>query len=99
MLKTSPAVFAVGNNYQIMVEVTKESLFSVKIGEDEYFDESNGIMNSLADIHRVSVPMEKLDNAKSIALEFDKVIYWIVIPVSLADPVPLSCIGDKLILI
>lgn len=64
MLKTSPAVFAVGNNYQIMVEVTKESLFSVKIGEDEYFDESNGIMNSLADIHRVSVPMEKLDNAK-----------------------------------
>ena len=64
MLKTAPAVFSVGNNYQIMVEVQSESLMSVKIGDKVYYDESNGIMNSLSPLHRVSVPMEELDNAK-----------------------------------
>lgn len=61
MLKTTPAVFAVGKEYQIMVEVECESLFSVKIGDKTYFDESNGIMNSREPIHRVSVPMKALD--------------------------------------
>ena len=64
MLKTAPAVFAVGNTYQIMVEVQNESLMSVKIGDKTYYDESNGIMNSLSPLHRVTVPMEVLDNAK-----------------------------------
>lgn len=64
MLKTSPAVFAVGNDYQIMVEIQTESLMSVTVGEMTYYDESNGIMNSLNPLHRVIVPMETLDNAK-----------------------------------
>ena len=64
MLKTSPAVFAVGNTYQIMVEVQFESLMSVKIADKIYYDESNGIMNSLSPLHCVSVPMDALDSAK-----------------------------------
>ena len=64
MLKTTPAVFAVGTDYQIMVEVQREALMSVRIGEKTYDDESNGIMNSLSPLHRVAVPMEVLDNAK-----------------------------------
>jgi len=64
MLKTSPAVFAVGNHYQIIVEVQSESLMHVKIGSKTYYDESNGIMNSLSPLHRVNVPIELLDNAK-----------------------------------
>jgi hypothetical protein len=63
MLKTAPAVFAVGNEYQIMVETKKEALLSVKIQNEIYYDESNGIMNSLSPIHRVSVPCEILDKA------------------------------------
>ena len=68
MLKTSPAVFAVGNTYQIMVEVQQESLMSVKIADKVYYDESNGIMNSLSPLHSVSVPMEALDNAKAYTI-------------------------------
>lgn len=64
MLKTAPAVFAVGNCYQIMVEVMEESLFSVRIGDKTYYDESNGIMNSLSPLHRAEVPMEALNEAK-----------------------------------
>jgi predicted phosphodiesterase len=63
MLKTSPAVFAVHNTYQIMVSVTKESLFFVKIGDKCYYDHSNGILRSLSPLHRVTVPMEELDKA------------------------------------
>ena len=65
MLKTSPAVFAVGDNYQIMVQTRKACLFSVKVNEMIYYDESNGIMRSLSEIHRVTVPMKELDTAKS----------------------------------
>ncbi len=63
MLKTSPAVFAVGNEYQIMVEVERESLMYVMVGDKTFYDETNGIMNSLSPIHRVSVPMDILDKA------------------------------------
>lgn len=65
MLKTTPAVFAVGNEYQIMVEVEQESLFWVKVGDEVYDDASNGIMNSLSNLHRVKVPMQVLNCAKA----------------------------------
>ena len=64
MLRTVPAVFAVNREYQIMVEVEREALLTVRVGEKTYYDETNGIMNSLSPIHRVSVPMEVLDSAK-----------------------------------
>lgn len=63
MLKTAPAVFAVEQSYHIMVQVTKPALFWVNVGEKEYYDESNGIMCSLSDLHRVVVPMDELDRA------------------------------------
>ncbi len=63
MLKTTPAVFAVGNNYQIMVPVTKPSLFWVEVDGKVYTDSQNGIMRSICTIHRVTVPMEVLDKA------------------------------------
>ncbi len=65
MLKTAPAVFAVGEEYQIMVPVEKESLFWVRVGDKTYYDATNGIMNSLSEIHRVTVPMCELDREMS----------------------------------
>ncbi len=64
MLKTAPAVFAVENTYQIMVQTSKPCLFWVKINNNEYYDESNGILRSLSELHRVSVPAKVLDDAK-----------------------------------
>jgi predicted phosphodiesterase len=63
MLKTAPAVFAVENEYQIMVNTTRAALFSVLVEDEEYFDESNGILRSISNMHRVCVPMEALDRA------------------------------------
>ena len=63
MLKTAPAVFAVAQDYQIMVQISDPVLFSVRVGDEEYFDESNGIMRSLSEVHRVIVPQAELDRA------------------------------------
>lgn len=62
MLKTMPTVFAVGDTYQIMVPVTEHSLMWVKVGEKCYYDESNGVMRSLSLVHRMTVPMQELND-------------------------------------
>lgn len=71
MLLYSPAVFAVGENYQIIVPVDRESLFWVRVGDTDYYDESNGVMRTRTRVHRVSVPMEELDRAGSYTV-FEK---------------------------
>lgn len=63
MLKTAPVVFAVENEYQIMVYVNKPCLFWVRVGAEEFYDESNGILRSMSEVHRVRLPMETLDRA------------------------------------
>lgn len=65
ILRTLPAVFAVENEYQIIVPVLRECLLWVRVGEMEYYDEANGIMRSLSEFHRVSVPQAALDEAKA----------------------------------
>lgn len=74
MLKTNPAVFAVGNNYQIMVPTTCETLMSAKVGDEWYYDESNGTMRSDVFVHRVTVPMEELDKTGKYTLHIRKII-------------------------
>ncbi len=63
MLKNTPAVFAVGENYQITVPISKPSIFWIEIDGNKYFDEQNGIMRSLCLVHRVTVPIEILNKA------------------------------------
>lgn len=62
-MKTTPAVFAVGREYQIMVPVSENSLFWVETGGESFYDEQNGIMRSICSTHRVRIPMEVLDRA------------------------------------
>ena len=66
LTRTAPAVFAVGEDYQIMVEVTAPALMWVEVDGEEYFDESNGIVRSSVTTHRMTVPMEALDRAGNI---------------------------------
>lgn len=63
MIRTAPAVFAVNKEYQIMVPVEKPSLMWVQVGDRKFYDAANGIMRSIAEVHRISVPMDILDEA------------------------------------
>ena len=60
----TPAVFIVSNTYQIMLPVEYEATMWVKVGDKNYYDQSNGILRSRNYVHRVSVPKEELDSQK-----------------------------------
>ena len=64
LFKTTPAVFAAGEEYQIMIPVNGEALLWVEIGDHKYYDHSNGIMVSDTDMHRVCVPQKILNEKK-----------------------------------
>ncbi len=61
IMKYTPAVCAVGKNYQILIPVRMPAVLWVRVGETDYYDESNGILRSDTDLHRVTVPMLELD--------------------------------------
>ena len=63
MLDFTPAVFAVGKNYDIVVYTSAPSLISVKVGDEIYYDDSNGILRSGKPVHKITVPMRALDSA------------------------------------
>lgn len=69
-----PTVCAVGNEYQIIVPVKFNMLFSVKVGDKEYFNHSNGIKISTTKIQRVKVPMAELDREKKYTVICRKMI-------------------------
>ena len=61
MYKTIPAVFAVEDTYQIMVRTDEEALVWVEIGDQCFYDHSNGILRSNTTIHRITIPSALLD--------------------------------------
>lgn len=71
---TAPIVYAVGLNYQIIVPVTCETLMWVTVGEQKYYDDSNGILRSAVTTHKMTVPMPALDKAKKYTVCFRRVI-------------------------
>lgn len=74
ILKGAPAVFAIGSSYQIMVPVTASSVMWVKVGNECFTDDVGGILRSEKSIHRITVPMETLDNEKKYTICTRKVI-------------------------
>jgi len=71
---TAPAVFAVNDEYQIMLPVKNELLMWVEVGGEKYFDEVNGIIRSSKNIHKFTVPMSELDKAGGYDVCYRKVI-------------------------
>lgn len=74
MLFTHPTVFAVDEYYQIIIPVKKPCLVSICVGEQTFYDESNGIVRSLNTYHRVIIPMYLLDEAKQYTVQLRPVI-------------------------
>lgn len=73
-LKTCPAVFAVENEYQIMVPVKSDVLFWVEVNGKCYYDHCNGILRSDTRLHRAQVPMSELDAAGAYTIFYRKII-------------------------
>lgn len=58
-----PCIFAVNDTYQILIPVRQSSLMWIRVGEECYYDESNGILRSQNVVHKIIVPMKELDQA------------------------------------
>jgi len=65
MENLSPAVFAVGNSYQIMQIASTPALFWVRIGDKTFYDNQNGVMRTRCHVHSVTVPMSLMNKHKS----------------------------------
>ena len=80
VFKTAPAVFAVDDVYQIMVPVNDQCTMWVRVGNEDFFDESNGILRSNVSTHRMIVPASLLEAEKSYTICYRKIIerkdYW-----------------------
>lgn len=69
-----PTVYAVADKYIIIVPVNEPCLMWVGIGENEYYDDSNGILRSGRLTHKMTVPMAELDTARSYTVRWRKMI-------------------------
>ncbi|MBO5845295.1 MAG: hypothetical protein J6Q77_01490, partial [Clostridia bacterium] len=71
---TTPIVYAVGQEYQILVPVSSETIMWVQVGEERYCDDSNGVFRSNTTTHKMTVPMDVLDRAGGYTVCFRRVI-------------------------
>lgn len=69
-----PSVFAVENEYQIIIPTKSEVLIWIEISGESFYDHSNGVLRSSSPIHKITVPMKLLDAAKEYTLCYRKVI-------------------------
>ena len=74
VFETAPVVYAVRDRYVIIVPVKEETLMWVKIGDEEFYDESNGILRSATVTHKIEVPMAVLDSKKEYTVCFRRMI-------------------------
>ena len=59
-----PAVFALGQEYQIILPAQSEVIMWIQIGTEKFFDGDNGILRSDRGVRRVYVPKALLDKEK-----------------------------------
>ncbi len=74
LFKTAPAVFAVGDTYQIMIPVVRECLMWGLVGNECFYDDANGTLRSAVPIHRITVPRALLDAAGSYTLCWREIV-------------------------
>lgn len=70
-----PVVYAVEDTYQIVFSTNHPATAWVEIGGESYYDLFAGSMKSADTVHKITVPQEKLDQAKSYSIHAEKMIY------------------------
>ena len=70
-----PVVYAVEDTYQIVFSTNHPATAWVEIGGEAYYDLYAGSMKSNDTVHKITVPQEKLDEAKGYSIHAEKMIY------------------------
>ena len=70
-----PVVYAVEDTYQIVFSTNHPATAWVEINGESYYDLFAGSMKSKDTVHKITVPQEKLDEAKAYSIHAEKMIY------------------------
>ena len=70
-----PVVYAVNDTYQIIFSSSTTSLGWVEVGGEPYYDLNAGSQKSETKVHKIEIPMSKLDDAKSYTIKCQNMIY------------------------
>ena len=70
-----PVVYAVEDTYQIVFSTNHSATAWVEIDGEKYYDLFAGSMKSEDTVHKITVPQDKLDSAKSYSIHAEKMIY------------------------
>ena len=70
-----PVVYAVEDTYQIVFSTNHSATAWVEVDGERYYDLFAGSMKSDDTVHKITVPQEKLDEAKSYSIHAEKMIY------------------------
>ncbi len=62
-LRCAPSVFVIGDEYEILALLEEPGLFSVKVGEETYYEENAGALPTERTAAKVRVPMTALNAA------------------------------------
>lgn len=71
----APVVYAVEDTYQIVFSTNHPAIAWVEIDGEAYYDLFAGSMKSKDNVHKITVPQEKLDEAKAYSIHAEKMIY------------------------
>lgn len=74
LLPYYPAVFAVGESYQIVMPFSAEAIVKVAVGDKTYYDDTCGVFRSSHLIHRVEIPMSELDAAGAYTVIYQAIL-------------------------
>lgn len=70
-----PVVYAVNDTYQIVFSSNSNSLGWIEVDGINYYDLNAGSQKSFSKVHKIEIPMSKLDDAKAYSLHCQKMIY------------------------
>lgn len=70
-----PVVYAVEDTYQIVFSTNHSATAWVEVGGEKYYDLFAGSMKSNDTVHKIVVPQNKLDDAKSYSIHAEKMLY------------------------
>lgn len=69
-----PGVYAVGEEYQIIMPFSAEAIVKLGVGERIFYDDMCGVLRSSDLIHRIHIPMSVLNEAKEYTVIYQKII-------------------------
>ena len=63
-LKCKPTVFVIDNEYEILIYAKQNGLFSVTVGNERYYPENSGVLDSEKPFAKIRIPQSALNEAK-----------------------------------